>query len=168
MNRAASEITTDGAAKSRAKQRVATASVIASGGIATLKLIVGVLTGSLGLLAEGAHSLFDLVSTLITFLVVGIAAVPPDADHPYGHERAENLGALAGMALLAATALFILYHAFEKVFFHPLAPEVNAWSFGVLGIALAVDLYRVAHCAGPLRSTRARHWRPMRSISPTT
>jgi cation diffusion facilitator family transporter len=143
MNRAANEITTAGEAKSRAKQRVATASIIASGGIAALKLIVGALTGSLGLLAEGAHSLFDLVSTLITFLVVGIAAVPPDADHPYGHERAENLGALAGMALLAATALFILYHAFEKIFFNPGAPEVNAWSFGVLAVAVVVDLYRV-------------------------
>jgi cation diffusion facilitator family transporter len=143
MNRAASEITTDGVAKGRAKQRVATASVVASGGIATLKLVVGALTGSLGLLAEGAHSLFDLVSTVITFLVIGIAAVPPDADHPYGHERAENLGALAGMALLAATALFILYHAFEKIFFSPAAPQVNVWSFGVLAIALIVDLYRV-------------------------
>ena len=143
MNRAANEITTDGVAKSRAKQRVATASVVASGGIATLKLIVGALTGSLGLLAEGAHSLFDLVSTVITFLVIGIAAVPPDADHPYGHERAENLGALAGMALLAATALFILYHAFEKIFFSPAAPQVNVWSFGVLAIALIVDLCRV-------------------------
>ena len=91
MKRAGSEITTDGVAKSRAKQRVATASVIASGNIAFLELLVGALTGSLGLLAEGAHSLFDLVSNLITFLVIGMAAVPPDADHPYGHERAENL-----------------------------------------------------------------------------
>src|SRR5258707_2471755 len=143
MNRAANEITPDGVAKIRAKPRVATASVVASGGIAPLKLIVGGFTGSLGLLAEGAHSLFDLVSTVITFLAIGIAAVPPDADHPYGHERAENLGALAGMALLAATALFILYHAFEKIFFSPAAPQVNVWSFGVLAIALIVDLCRV-------------------------
>jgi cation diffusion facilitator family transporter len=143
MKSVGSETTIDGEAKGRAKQRVATASIIASGSIAALKLVVGALTGSLGLLAEGAHSLFDLVSTLITFLVVGIAAIPPDADHPYGHERAENLGALAGMALLAATALFILYHAFKKIFFNPGAPEVNAWSFGVLAVAVVVDLYRV-------------------------
>src|SRR5258707_15314518 len=117
MNRAANEITTDGVAKSRAKQRVATASVVASGGIATLKLIVGALTGSLGLLAEGAHSLFDLVSTVITFLVIGIAAVPPGADHPYCHQRAEKLRAFAGIALLAGAALFFFYYAFEKIFF---------------------------------------------------
>lgn len=133
---------TDGVDNSRAKRAITTASVAASGGIAALKLVVGGLTGSLGLLAEGAHSLFDLVSTLITYLVVRVAAIPPDANHPYGHERAENLGALAGMALLAATAFFILYHAFERIVFHPGAPVVTVWSFGVLIIALVVDLYR--------------------------
>jgi cation diffusion facilitator family transporter len=127
----------------KAKQDIATASVVASGSIAALKLLVGAWTGSLGLLAEGAHSLFDLVSTLITFLAVRIAAVPPDANHPFGHERAENLGALAGMALLAATAIYILFHAARKIFVHPAAPVVNVWSFGVLGVALVVDLYRV-------------------------
>lgn len=136
------EPATDPIDDSRAKQAIATASVVASGAIAALKLFVGALTGSLGLLAEGAHSLFDLVSTLITFLVVRVAAVPPDANHPYGHERAENLGALAGMALLAAAALVILYHALERIFFHPGAPVVTVWSFAVLVIALVVDLHR--------------------------
>jgi cation diffusion facilitator family transporter len=127
----------------KAKRRIATASVIASGSIAALKLLVGALTGSLGLLAEGAHSLFDLVSTLITLLAVRIAAVPPDANHPFGHERAENLGALAGMALLAATAIYILYRTAHRIFVQPGAPVVNGWSFGALGVALVVDLYRV-------------------------
>ena len=127
---------------SQEKQQITTVSVIATGSVAVLKLFVGALTGSLGLLAEGAHSMLDLVSTVITFLVVRIAAVPPDANHPFGHERAENLGALAGMTLLAGTALFILYHAFGKIFFDPGAPEVNIWSIGVLGISLAIDIYR--------------------------
>jgi cation diffusion facilitator family transporter len=127
---------------SRVKQAIATASIVASGTVAALKLVVGGLTGSLGLLAEGVHSLFDLVSTLITFLVVRLAAIPPDANHPYGHERAENLGALAGMGLLAATACFILYHAFQTILIHPGAPLVTYWSFGVLIAALAIDLYR--------------------------
>src|SRR6516225_6815935 len=143
MKAAQVESASEGRDGTRAKQAITTASVVASGAIAALKLLVGGLTGSLGLLAEGAHSLFDLVSTVITFLVVRIAAVPPDANHPYGHERAENLGALAGMALLAGTALFILYHAFNKIFFDPRVPEVNVWSLGVLAISLAVDLYRV-------------------------
>jgi cation diffusion facilitator family transporter len=127
---------------SQEKQQITTVSVIATGTLAVLKLVVGALTGSLGLLAEGAHSLLDLVSTVITFLVVRVAAVPPDANHPYGHERAEDLGALAGMTLLTGTALFILYHAFVKIFFDPGAPEVNIWSIGVLGVSLAIDIYR--------------------------
>ena len=75
-------------------------------------------------------------------MVVRVAAVPPDRNHPYGHERAEHLGALAGMFLLAGTAVFILYHALEKIFLHPGAPEVNIWSFVVLILSVVVDFFR--------------------------
>ena len=102
-------MTVEGAAKKSptvdSKSAIATLSVVASGGLAILKFLVGLLTGSLGLLAEAAHSLLDFVSTLITLVVVRVAAVPPDQNHPYGHERAENLGALAGMTLLVSTRL---------------------------------------------------------------
>ncbi len=126
----------------KSKEAVTTASIVASGGLAALKLLVGLLSGSLGLLAEAAHSLLDLISTLITFLVVRIAAVPPDSNHPYGHERAEQLGALAGMALLAGTGALILYHAFDTIFFHPAAPVVSVWAFAVLIISVIVDFLR--------------------------
>ena len=135
------------------KQAVTTASIVASGGLAALKLLVGLLTGSLGLLAEAAHSLLDLLSTLITFLVVRIAAVPPDSNHPYGHERAEQLGALAGMALLAGTGALILYHAFDTIFFHPSAPVVSFWAFAVLIVSVVVDFLR----ARTLRKAAAQH-----------
>src|SRR5260370_41204279 len=79
------------------KQAITTASVVASGSLAALKLLVGWLSGSLGLLAEAAHSLLGLISTLITLLVVRVASLPPDSTHPYAHGRAEALGALAGM-----------------------------------------------------------------------
>ena len=91
----------------QSKSKITTISIIASGGLAALKFVVGVLTGSLGLIAEGVHSLLDLLSTLVTFVAVRVAAKPPDANHPYGHERAESLGALAGMTLLGATAIII-------------------------------------------------------------
>ena len=135
------------------KEAVTTASIVASGGLAALKLLVGLLSGSLGLLAEAAHSLLDLISTLITFLVVRIAAVPPDSNHPYGHERAEQLGALAGMTLLAGTGALILYHAFDTIFFHPGAPVVSFWAFAVLIVSVIVDFFR----ARTLRKAAARH-----------
>jgi cation diffusion facilitator family transporter len=124
------------------KKAITTASVVASGSLAALKLLVGWLSGSLGLLAEAAHSLLDLISTLITLLVVRVAAVPPDSNHPYGHERAEQLGALAGMTLLGGTGALILYHAFDTIFIHPGAPVVSVWSFAVLIVSVVVDFFR--------------------------
>ena len=127
--------------------------MVASGSLAALKLLVGWLSGSLGLLAEAAHSLLDLISTLITLLVVRVAAVPPDSNHPYGHERAEQLGALAGMTLLGGTGALILYHAFDTIFFHPGSPAVSVWAFAVLIVSMVVDFFR----ARALRKAAASH-----------
>ena len=135
------------------KEAITTASVVASGSLAVLKLLVGGLSGSLGILAEAAHSLLDLISTLITLLVVRVAAVPPDSNHPYGHERAEQLGALAGMTLLGGTGALILYHAFDTIFFHPAAPAVSVWAFAVVIVSLVVDFFRVR----ALRKAAASH-----------
>jgi divalent metal cation (Fe/Co/Zn/Cd) transporter len=105
---------------------------------------VGVFTGSLGLIAEAAHSLCLTSSqTLITLLLIRVAAILPDRDHPYGHEKAEHLGALAGMALLAATAFFILYHAINKICVHPIRSEP--------GLGFPLSFYR---------SRKPRPWRP--------
>jgi cation diffusion facilitator family transporter len=135
------------------KEAITTASVVASGSLAVLKLLVGGVSGSLGILAEAAHSLLDLISTLITLLVVRVAAVPPDSNHPYGHERAEQLGALAGMTLLGGTGALILYHAFDTIFLHPAAPEVSVWAFAVVIVSVVVDFFRVR----ALRKAAASH-----------
>lgn len=131
------------AVKVESKSKITTISIIASGGLAAIKFVVGILTGSLGLIAEGMHSLLDLLSTLVTFVAVRVAAKPPDANHPYGHERAEALGALAGMTLLGATAIIIGYHAIVKIVWEPGAPEVSIWSFSIIIISIIVDFLRV-------------------------
>jgi cation diffusion facilitator family transporter len=142
-----------GNADSDSKEAITTASVVASGSLAALKLLVGWLSGSLGLLAEAAHSLLDLISSMITLLVVRVAAVPPDSNHPYGHERAEQLGSLAGMTLLGGTGALILYHAFDTIFFHPASPGVSVWSFAVLIVSVFVDFFR----ARALRKAAVSH-----------
>lgn len=135
------------------KWAIATLSVLSSGVLAITKFLVGLFTGSLGLLAEAAHSLFDVVSSLITLLVVRVAAVPPDQNHPYGHERAENLGALAGMIMLAGTACLIIYHAIRKIAVHPDPPRITFWSFAVLLTSMVIDFYR----ARSLRKAAREH-----------
>ncbi len=94
------------------KRGAALASVGSGVLLTVIKLVVGFATASLGILSEAAHSALDLVAAGVTFLVVHIAEQPPDENHPYGHARAENLGALAQRAdaiAAACVALIALY-----------------------------------------------------------
>src|SRR5713226_10249885 len=77
----------------REKTLVALSSVGAAVGLTSIKIIIGLLTGSLGILAEAAHSALDLVASLLTFFAVRVADRPPDATHHYGHGKVENLSA---------------------------------------------------------------------------
>ena len=70
--------------------------MVAAAFLVTLKLVAGLISGSLGLVAEAVHSGTDLVAALLTFLALRVAIRPPDRDHPYGHGKAEHLAALGG------------------------------------------------------------------------
>src|SRR5215213_11472840 len=107
-------------------KRSAALASIASGVLLTgLKLVVGVATGSLAILAEAAHSALDLLAAGITFSVVHIAELPPDENHPYGHARAEQLGALAETVLLVVTGLLVLRESFIRIFLHVEEPQIS-------------------------------------------
>ena len=90
------------------KQRVAGGSVIAALFLTSFKLVIGVITGSLGLLSEALHSGLDLVAALITWMSVRIADRPPDHNHPYGHGKIENFSALIETFLLLITCAWII------------------------------------------------------------
>ncbi len=124
------------------KRGAALASVGSGLLLTCLKLAVGVATGSLAILAEAAHSALDLLAAGITFLVVQIADLPPDENHPYGHARAEHLGALAETVLLIVTALWVLWESFERVFVRVEEPHLNLWAFVVMAVSLVVDWHR--------------------------
>jgi cation diffusion facilitator family transporter len=78
----------------RAQQRTALLSVAAATFLVAVKLATGLVTGSLGLVAEAAHSGTDLVAALLTLFAVRIAVRPADPEHNYGHGKAEHLAAL--------------------------------------------------------------------------
>src|SRR5690349_12638117 len=124
------------------KRGAALASVGSGVLLTAFKLVVGIATGSLAILAEAAHSALDLLAAGITFLVVHIADLPPDENHPYGHARAEQLGALAETGLLVATALVVLRESFYRVFVQAEEPHVNTWAFVVMIVSLLVDWRR--------------------------
>lgn len=132
------------------KSQAALNSVIAAIGLTTMKIIVGVLTGSLGILAEAAHSALDLVAALVTYFAVRAADKPADSEHLYGHGKIENLSALFETLLLLVTCVWIIIEAIQRLFFKSVHVEASVWSFLVMGVSIVVDytrsrmLYRTA------------------------
>src|SRR5436309_12082040 len=126
----------------REKTLVALSSVGAAIGLTSLKIIVALLTGSLGILAEAAHSGLDLIAALMTFFAVRVADRPADATHHYGHEKVENLSAFFEAGLLLLTAVWVIYEAIRRLLFHEGHVEISLWAFVVMLISIIVDFTR--------------------------
>jgi cation diffusion facilitator family transporter len=126
----------------REKKSAALSSVIAAIGLTGFKVVVGLTTGSLGILAEAAHSGLDLMAAVMTFLAVRISGRPADRTHLYGHGKVENLSALFETGLLLLTCLWILYEAGHRLMYHTAHLRVTFWSFAVMATSIVVDLSR--------------------------
>ncbi|MFZ1731939.1 MAG: cation diffusion facilitator family transporter [Bacteroidota bacterium] len=124
------------------KRRVALTSVFAAVLLTAMKLVVGLWTGSLGILSEALHSALDLLAALITFFAIRVADKPPDDDHQFGHGKVENLSAMVETLLLLATCGWILYEAYERLAGGGLHIELNIWAFVVIIISILVDIGR--------------------------
>jgi cation diffusion facilitator family transporter len=124
------------------KASAALNSVGAALALTLMKAVVGILTGSLGILAEAAHSGLDLAAAVMTWAAVRISGRPPDHEHPYGHGKVENLSALGETILLLVTCGWIVYEAARRLFFDKVEVEVTAWSFIVMIISIVVDVSR--------------------------
>jgi cation diffusion facilitator family transporter len=124
------------------KSSVALNSVLAATGLTAMKLVVGVVTGSLGILAEAAHSGLDLVAAIVTWIAVRTSSRPPDRKHQYGHGKIENLSALVETLLLLLTCVWIIYEAVHRLIDKNVEMEVNYWSFAVMIISIGVDVSR--------------------------
>src|SRR5215472_4852755 len=124
------------------KRAVARNSVFAAILITALKIVVGLTTGSLGLLSEAAHSGLDLIAAVITFFSVRVSDKPADADHQYGHGKVENFSAFIETGLLLLTCLIIIYEAIRRLFFHHVEIEPTVAAFVVMFVSMGVDFWR--------------------------
>ena len=125
------------------RRRIATMSVAAAVFLVAIKLVTGLLTGSLGLLAEAAHSGTDLVAALLTLFAIRIAVRPADASHHYGHGKAEHLAALGESVFLMAVSGLLAVLALERLVVDGgYTVEATWWAFVVLGVVVVVDLSR--------------------------
>jgi cation diffusion facilitator family transporter len=124
------------------KKSAAANSVFAALALTGMKLVVGLLTGSLGILAEAAHSGLDLVAAFITFLAVRVSDRPADVVHPYGHGKVENFSALVETLLLVVTCAWIIYEAVIRIFVRHVEITPNAWAFLVVIVSIVIDVSR--------------------------
>ncbi len=124
------------------KRRAAANSVLAALGLTGMKLVVGLATGSLGILAEAAHTGLDLVAAVITLIAVSVSDRPADESHPYGHGKIENFSALVETALLFLTCAWIIYEAVRRIFFRDVHVDPSLWAFLVVIVSIIVDVNR--------------------------
>jgi len=124
------------------KSRVAALSVAAAVVLTSMKLVVGWLTGSLGILSEAAHSALDLGAAVMTLVAVRISSRPADDSHHYGHGKVEGLSAFLEVLLLLATCLWIIYEAVHRIAVRHAEVQVNFWSFAVMIVSVVIDFNR--------------------------
>jgi cation diffusion facilitator family transporter len=125
------------------KERVALTSMFASGGLTIAKAIVGVLSGSLAVLSEAAHSLIDFGATVMTYFAVRIAGKPADEEHHYGHGKVESVSALAETALLFVLSGVVIWEATKRLLGEQgHIVEATLAAFAVIIVSVVVDFFR--------------------------
>ena len=104
-----------------------------------LKVVVGIITGSLSVLAQAIDSFLDLFAVIITFLAIRVAARPADVDHPYGHGKAENIAAIVQAVLIFLVGGSIIYAAVRRVQTEA-ALEMTEAGIGVMAVSIAASV----------------------------
>lgn len=98
-----------------AKVKIARLSIISNLLLITMKLIVGIISGSVSIISEAIHSSMDLLAAVIAFFAVKVSDNPPDSRHPYGHGKIENISGVIEALLIFAAAIWIIFEAVRKL-----------------------------------------------------
>lgn len=126
----------------REKNAAALNSVLAAFFLTALKIVVGILSGSLGILAEAAHSGLDFAAAIVTLIAVRAAVRPPDPGHTYGHGKVENLSALSETLLLLVTCGWIVSESVHRLATKHAPVDASIWTFAIMAVSIVVDVSR--------------------------
>lgn len=138
------------------KRRVALNSMLAAACMTALKLAAGILSGSLGVLSDAAHSALDLAGATLTFFSVRVSDKPADEDHTYGHGKVENLSAFFEAGLMAISCAWIIWEAVQRIRHNTYEIRHSLWPVLVVLSSIAVDFWR----SGALRRVAERTGSP--------
>lgn len=106
-----------------------------------MKVVVGILSGSVSIISEAIHSSMDLVAALIAFFSVKVSDNPPDSKHPYGHGKVENISGVVEAILIFAAAAMIIVEAIKKLLGEDIVLEKLWIGSVVMAISAVVNIF---------------------------
>jgi cation diffusion facilitator family transporter len=124
------------------KRRVALHSMLAAAAMTVLKLVAGLLSGSLGVLSDAAHSGLDMVGSTLTFFSVQVSDKPADEDHTYGHGKFENFSSFGEVLLMAVSSAWIIWEAIQRILHQRMEVHHSVWPVLVVVTSIGVDFWR--------------------------
>ncbi|HUN83854.1 MAG TPA: cation diffusion facilitator family transporter [Terracidiphilus sp.] len=135
------------------KRRVALHSMLAATVMTGLKLAAGILSGSLGVLSDAAHSALDLTGSALTFFSVRVSDRPADENHTYGHGKVENISSFGEAGLMAISCAWIIWEAVHRIRHGSVELHHSIWPVSVLIASIAVDFWRSRRLAAVAQRT---------------
>ncbi len=138
------------------KAAAALASVVASVGLTVMKFIVGLLTGSMGILSEAVHSLLDFFAAGLTLIAVRMSAKPVDDQHHFGYGKWESVAALVETGLLFLTSLWVIRESIDRLFFTSVPVQVTWYAFAVIVVSIVVDFFRARALFAVAKETKSQ------------
>jgi cation diffusion facilitator family transporter len=121
------------------KSKAAATSVASNTFLILLKVVAGLLTGSISLIAEAIHSSIDLAAAIIAFISVRISDKPADEQHPFGHGKAENISGVAEAVLIFVAAGIIIFEAIQR-FITGTTLELVEVGIGIMVVSIIVNI----------------------------
>jgi cation diffusion facilitator family transporter len=109
-------------------------------GLIVLKVVVGVITGSISIFAQATDSFLDLFAIGIVFFAVSVATRPADKEHPFGHGKAEDIAAIVQAVLIFAAGGLIIFSAVRRIIFGTTV-ELTEAGIGVMGVSIIVSIF---------------------------
>jgi len=124
------------------KRRVSRDSMIAAAAMTLLKLAAGIVSGSLAVLSDAAHSGLDLAGAALTFFSVRVSDKPADEDHTYGHGKVENVSAFAEAGLMGVSCAWFIIEAMRRMIGKDVELRLSIWPVAVVLASIGVDYWR--------------------------
>lgn len=134
------------------KVLAATLSVVSNTILVLAKLAIGLLSGSVSIISEAAHSVLDLFAAIIAFFSVRASGQPADREHPYGHGKIENLSGAIEAVLILLAAIFIIHESVGKLL-NPREIEHVSWGLYVMGLSAVMNTLVSRHLFSVARRT---------------